>query len=335
MRILLIGHPMSSDCMERHVFSTLDEMGHEVQHFQILDNVNLHHKIDRCIRAALRILLREPERLRERRLVEAVTGFRPDLILVLLGNALSPKTVARVRKTFKGPVACWCQDALTSIGRQYLIGAEYDFIFVKDHYILNFLRNMVGHPAAYYLPEACNPEVHKTVDLTESEHAEYRSDICTFATLYYYRQAILEPLRKYDLKVWGNVPDWLVNRLGDQHAGRVVYENDKCKAVAGAKIVLNTLHFAEINGLNCRAFEVAGCGGFQLISFSPAISEHFEIGKEIEVFHDHRELKEKIDYYLARPEARHRIAAASQSRAHKEHTYENRLSRLIDTIGAF
>jgi spore maturation protein CgeB len=114
--------------------------------------------------------------------------------------------------------------------------------------------------------------------------------------------------------------------------GRGVYETDKCKAVAGAKIVLNSLHFAEINGLNCRTFEVSGCGGFQLMSYSPAIAEHFEIGKEVEVFHDRNELIEKVEYYLLEHEKREKIARAGQRRAYAEHTYSHRLSMLIDLV---
>jgi spore maturation protein CgeB len=192
---------------------------------------------------------------------------------------------------------------------------------------------MVGHRAVFYLPEACNPDIHRSVMLSEAEEALYRSDICTFGTLYYYRQAILEHLCGYDLKVWGNVPDWLVNRIGSRHLGRGVYEEDKCKAVAGAKIVLNSLHYGEIQAINCRAFEVAGCGGFQLMSYTPAVAEHFEIGKEVEVFHSRKALIEKIDYYLARPEKRAEIAAAGQRRAYAEHTYRQRLATLIDIAG--
>ncbi len=330
LKILLVGHSLGPDSMEKHVFLTLRTMGHEVRHFNIYDMLNLNPKFDRYMHVALRMLSREPERLVERKIVKAVREYGPDIVLVLLGNMLSPKTVERMRGIHRGPIVCWCQDQLTTMGRQYLIGAGYDMIFVKDHYIVDFLRNMAGHQAVYYLPEACNPEFHRSIPASEAHDPRYQSDICTFATLYYYRQAILEPLCKYDLKVWGNVPDWLINRIGTRHMGAVVHEDEKRKAVACAKIVLNTLHYGEINGLNCRAFEIAGCGGFQLMTYSPAISQHFEIGKEVEVFRNRQELLDKIDYYLDRPEMRRQIAHAGQARAHAEHTYEKRLSELLE-----
>ena len=332
MKIVLIGNATGPDSMEKHVYSTLKSMGHEAALFNIKDAYSVHPKIDRYANALLQRFLSEPERVGEKRLVRAIGDFKPDLVLALLGNVLSPKTVSKVRSVYTGPIVCWCQDQMTTMGRQYLIGSGYDAIFVKDHYMARFLRDMAGHPSVHYLPEACNPQFHKSAVLSDAERARFASEICTFGTLYYYRQAILEPLCRYDLKVWGTVPEWLVDRLGAKHMGAGVYEEDKCKAVAGAKIVLNTLHYGEIEGLNCRAFEIAGCGGFQLVSWSPALAEHFSVGEEIEVYHDRGELIEKIEFYLEQPRRRQEIAAAGQRRAYAEHTYRHRLERLLALV---
>ena len=36
--------------------------------------------------------------------------------------------------------------------------------------------------------------------------------------------------------------------------------------------------------LNCRAFEIAGCGGFQLVTHVPVVTEHFEPDSEVATF---------------------------------------------------
>lgn len=114
--------------------------------------------------------------------------------------------------------------------------------------------------------------------------------------------------------------------------GRGIYETEKCKAVLAACITLNTLHYGEIRSLNARAFEIAGIGGFQLMSHSPATSDHFVVGKEIETFSSRAELVEKVRYYLSRPEKRAAIATAGQLRAHSEHTYRHRIESLLKTV---
>ncbi len=332
MRIFFIGSSATADTMEKHIIETLPAMGHEVKFFNIRDQINIGPRFNHVTQFLLRNVMREPERLGEKRLLRSLAEYQPDLILVLLGNMISPKTVKKLRATFSGKIVCWCQDQLTTLGRQYLIGSEYDKVFVKDHYLVEMFGNYIGMDV-HYLPEACNPIYHKRVKLREEEKSSYASEICTFGNVYYYRQAILESLAKYDLQVWGHRPDWLIDRLGARFKGRPVYEEEKCKAVAGAKIVLNTLHFGEVNGLNCRAFEVAGCGGFQLASFSPAIQEHFRIGEQIEIFRNKSELLEKTDHYLNHPEQAQSIAKAGQERAYAEHTYAHRLQDLIQLSG--
>jgi spore maturation protein CgeB len=48
------------------------------------------------------------------------------------------------------------------------------------------------------------------------------------------------------------------------------------------------------------------------------------------MFRSREELKEKVDYYLQRPEARRKIAEAGSARAHREHTHRHRLEQLMD-----
>lgn len=331
MRIFFIGSNATADTMEKHVIEGLTLLGHEVRHFNIRDPIRISPRIDAVTQFILRNILREPERIAENRLLRSLAQFEPELVLVLLGNMISPKTIRKIRQIFSGQIVCWCQDQLTTLGRQYMIGSEYDKVFVKDRYLVQMLKDYTGMDV-YYLPEACNPVYHKDVVLRDEEKATYASDICTFGNVYYYRQAILEPLVQYDLKVWGHRPDWLINRLGKKFMGRPVYEEEKCKAISGAKIVLNSLHIGEITGLNCRAFEVAGCCGFQLINYSAAIQEHFKVGEEIEVFHKKSELLEKVDHYLKNQDEAKAIARAGQKRAYAEHTYEHRLKELIRLV---
>lgn len=319
--------------MERHVLEAFREIGWQANHFDVRRITGITHKIDRAANSLLRLLIREPERLREAALLKAIDKTMPAFVLVLLGSQLSPKTAASIRKRFAIPLVAWCQDQLTTMDRQYLIGSEYDHVFVKDHYIVEFLKEMAGLPNVHYLPEACNPRVHRTVELSTADNKKYAAEVMTYGSLYYYRQAILSALKEFDLKIWGAKPDWLVDRLPGRHMGRGVYETEKCKAVQAASITLNTLHYGEIRSLNARAFEIAGIGGFQLMSHSPVVNDHFEVGKEIETFASRKELVEKIRYYLNNPGRRFEISAAGQRRAHSEHTFKQRIEVILKTTG--
>jgi len=329
MKILFIATKPMPDNMEYHVIETLEDMGHQVINFDIKTIFGANRRLNAYAEYIAGFLLREPERIHEKKLLDLAAKENPDLVLVLLGNMVSPKTISLLKKCIKAPIVCWCQDTLATIGRQYLIGSPYDLVFLKDHYMVNLFNDMVGDRFRY-LPEACNPRMHYFEPPSAAEKDIYACDITTAASLYYYRQEILKPLQgEFKLKVWGDVPDWLNYELGSSHTRRYVVDRHKRHAFSAAKIVLNTLYFAEVDAVNCRLFEIAGCGGFQLVSEKAEVSRHFEIGEEIEVFRNKNELIEKVNYYLREPEKRIDIAKKGLARAHREHTYKHRLTELL------
>jgi spore maturation protein CgeB len=329
-RIFVVGYESVADSFERHILESLHHLKCETEFFAMLAKSSAMPKVlDLGLRKARNLVLREPERLLESRLLHAVDKFQPSLLLVIQGNQLSPKTIHRLRSVSKAPVVCWCQDAMTSLGRQFFLGAEYDAVFVKDLYMQDLFSRMIKSTSFFYLPEACNPRVHRSVELTPEDRQCYECDVMIAGTLYYYRQEILRQLADFDLKVWGVRPDWLLDRLNRRHGGKMIFAEEKARAMTAARICLNTLHYGEVNGLNCRAFEIAGCGGFQLITSVPVLSSHFDVGTEVVEFRSTEQLVELIRHYLDHPELAAEIARQGQARAHREHTYEHRLKELL------
>lgn len=329
-RVFVIGGRAAADSMESHVIDTLRTLDAPAELFTAGPRIeSLGRVANAVLHKAANVLVREPERLKERQLVNRVARFAPDLILVLLGNQLSPKSVARLRQTTKAPIVCWCQDHLVTLGRQYLLGAGYDAVFLKDRYMHELFSSMIRSTSFHYLPEACNPRVHRPLDLSLQEQRRYGCEVAIFGSLYYYRQELLRQLGEFDLKVWGNGPAWLVSRLQHRRAGGEVVLDEKVKVVRGAQIALNPLHYAEVDALNCRAFELAGCGAFQLVTARRVLAEHFRPGVELDCFSSIDELLDKIRHYLRHPGLMREIAQQGQRRAHAEHTYEKRLSEIF------
>ena len=85
-------------------------------------------------------------------------------------------------------------------------------------------------------------------------------------------------------------------------------------------------------GINMRHYEITAAGGFLMCYDQPELAEHFAVGKECVVFHNERDLIEKIKYYLARPAERAEIAAAGQRRSLSHHLHSHRLKSLLDMI---
>jgi spore maturation protein CgeB len=95
---------------------------------------------------------------------------------------------------------------------------------------------------------------------------------------------------------------------------------------------LNSTSLAEGNSLNCRAFEVAGAGGLQLIEAKPIISECFEPGVELLVFDTLDELEGHLDRARKAPVEMERIREAGARRALAHHTYAHRLGAILEAL---
>jgi spore maturation protein CgeB len=86
--------------------------------------------------------------------------------------------------------------------------------------------------------------------------------------------------------------------------------------------------------IKARTFEVPGAGGFLLTEIAPELEQYFTIGSEIATFGSPGELVERVRHYLSHPDERDAIARAGHTRAVAEHTYEQRISEILEKLRA-
>ena len=327
MKILVFGQ-IYPDSFAKNILVTLRAMGHEARPIanpllEFGDSISLMKLAIYAKRVVPQV-----EEWTYRGLLREAREFRPDLVLIA-GEQPPPAVVRKMKEHVNAPVVQWFMDALSNLGRQYILAADYDAYFFKDAYVVRFFRQKLMK-RSYLLDEACNPMWHRRVDLTEEEQARYKCELTVAANLYWYRALMLEPFLDYDLKVWGNyIPRWLESPVRDRYQNHYVAEHEKAKALNAAKIVMNTMHYAEIEGFNARLFETAGCGAFQIIDWRADLQRCFEPEQEVVTFQTMEDLKEKVRYYLEHEKERREIADRAYWRAHREHTYEHRLKRLL------
>lgn len=108
---------------------------------------------------------------------------------------------------------------------------------------------------------------------------------------------------------------------------RALYER-----IRSVPICLNLLKGNLESGVILRHFEVTAWGGFLLTYPTPELPQFFEVGRECEVFHDERDLLDKIRYYADHRAERLDIAAAGQRRTLREHLYSHRITTLVETL---
>jgi len=338
MNILVIGK-FYTEGFALHIAETLMTMGHTVQRFEPGFRSNrsggrLWHRVDQ-VWGAFHTATDAVPSVRAWRIgaLWKVAEQGPLEVVIVCHDFLLPAEVAELKEHTGALVTLWFPDAAVNLGRAYFMNALYDALFFKDPYIVHVLDGVLGSPV-YYLPECFNPARH-SFSAGDAEDLEgYRCEITTAGNQHSYRTAFFKHLATYDVKLWGPpAPLWLdTGPVKKMYQGRSVLNEDKARAFRAAKIVVNNLHFGEVWGVNVRTFETAGAGGFQLVDWRPGLGQLFEDGKELISFKGIKDLKHKIDYYLAHDDERLEIAQAGMVRAKREHTYSHRLKLLLETL---
>ena len=264
---------------------------------------------------------------------------RPHIVLALAQAPLNENAVRQIRQ--HGIVtAFWFVENYRHLHYWKTLAPQYDFFFTIQEG--DFLAKLDSLGVRNYkcVPTGCDPQVHTGLDLTPDEQAEYGSDISFAGAGYYNRRQMFEGLVDYDLKIWGTA--WEQSRrLREfvQGDGKEFTSEEMVKIFNASKISLN-LHSSarheaidpEGDFVNPRLFEVASCGAFQLVDERKEIRRFFEPESEIVTFSNLSDLREKIDYFLAHEEERTAIAERARTRAHNEHTYQHRMTEMLDFI---
>jgi len=104
--------------------------------------------------------------------------------------------------------------------------------------------------------------------------------------------------------------------------------------LARGKIVINCNRGCDEEGLTAETFEIAASGGAALVqSRVYGLSEHFEIGREVEMFDRPSEAAEVIGALLADNARRQAMSAAARARVERDHSWDSRIERLLAPAG--
>jgi hypothetical protein len=97
-------------------------------------------------------------------------------------------------------------------------------------------------------------------------------------------------------------------------------------------IALNISQFSTDSYMlfNMRTFEAPCCGACLVTQRSPHLDEYFEFDKEVVVYDNPDELKQKTQWLLDNPEITREIAKAGEARVKRDHTYQARMRLVID-----
>ncbi len=271
--------------------------------------------------------------------LENIREHPVDIVICMAQAPLTGAALEQLRKAGIITVLWFVEDYLRfTYWRE--MSRYYDFVFtIQQGECLDLIKK-AGAGEVHYLPMAADPGIHRPLILSEEDKARWGSQLSFVGAGYYNRTQVFASFADMPIKIWGT--EWpSCKPFTDlvQEQGRRLSPDEYIKIFNATDININ-LHSSTERGdvdpsgdfVNPRTFELAACGAFQLVDERSLLGEVFESGKEVVTFRTSKELKEKIAYYLERPEERKAIAEAGRARVLRDHTYQARLKQMLSYI---
>jgi spore maturation protein CgeB len=327
MRVVIPG-PRYEDSFIDNVAVTLERMGHEV-----LTASFRRHRIQYSRPLSLGRRIRTylaPEALTEveRWTLKACRGWNPDVLLCLT-QSVGEQCLRDCKQSGVRHRVAWWGDSPGNLSGMSLLTTEWDLVYLKDpDAVVKFRRLGVN---AHLLHEAMNPLWHRPLTGRQGDQ------VVIAGNFYGYRQALTAKLIRDGVSVelyGGRLPRWVLPEIKKRHSGRYVAREEKSRVFGAGLACLNSSHLSEGNSLNCRAFEIAGAGGLHVMENKPIVQSCFEPGKEVLLYDSYEELREHIARAKSDEAGSEAIRRGGARRAIAEHTYQQRLRRVLSDLGA-
>lgn len=269
------------------------------------------------------------------KLLSLVFQNKPNLCLVSGGHRIFPETIQEIKK--RGIcTALWTTDSPFNFGPILKASPYYDYIFCGGTEAQDLLAKS-GINKTHWLPFACDPEIHKAVEVNLEEKRKWGSDITFVGSFYPNRKHTFEAICDFDIKIWGPGWDKLSKNspLSKSVINALLNPKDWKKIYSSSKIII-VVHYQD-GQVPCyqaspKVYETLACKSFLLVDNQKDVKTLFEDGKHLVMFTNIKDLRDKIEYYLSHAEKRKQIALQGYKETTRNHTYVNRIERLIKII---
>lgn len=275
---------------------------------------------------------------------------QPDLIFIYRGTHIKASTLQTIRARLpRCKLVGYNNDDPFSptqpkyLWRHFMAGVPlYDLMLAYRHANLDEFRaagaKAVELMRSWYVPDRSHPVV-----LDEAQRRNFETDV-VFIGHYEpdQRLSCLEGIveRGHRLRLFGPTKYWQAplsqsTRLAGLAPTKMVWGDDYNRALCGAHIAL--CFFSKLNRdtYTRRCFEIPATATLMLSEYSEDLASLYIEGVEADYFRSREEMLEKIDFYLANPDAARRVAQAGYKKVTESgHDIDSRLRQMLDQVNA-
>ena len=303
-----------------HFYQTLMSMGHDVVHFDFMEEMASHGK------AAMNI-----------RLKRLAYAEKAELMFCLLyQNQIEVSTIEEITRKTDTTTFNWFHDdgwRFDTFSRHY--APAFSYVSTTDYDAVSKYRK-IGYNNALLTQFGFNHFLYQRKPLA------VRYDVSFVGQVYGRRRELIALLERSGISVftWGH--GWARGRLSEREMIEVFNQSRINLNLSAASSTprpawwrspLPMRFFTPPKQIKGRVFEVPGCGGFLLTDVPPHFSDCYRLNIDVATFSGNQDLVRKVQFFLNHERARLRVAEAGYQRALAAHTYEQRFSDLFRRMG--
>ncbi len=272
-----------------------------------------------------------------RRIREEAIRFQPGLVFIVKGQNIRPATLGFLQARGIKTVS-WSNDDMWGRHNRtvwYSRGLKhYDLVVTQKSYNADPGELPSLGARVLFQNKAFDPSMHNPVD--DCRDCQAAHPVLFIGTHEKERLRSLQYLAANGIRVdvygWGKKMEAGVHPnlvFHDRH----LYGREYAAAFSCSGICLNFLRKKSRDLQTSRSVEIPACRGFMLAERTGEHLALFQEGIEAEYFSSDGELLQKVQYYLAHPYDRKRIAEAGFQRCLKEdYSFDNRIREILGTV---
>ncbi len=270
-----------------------------------------------------------------KKLIQACAEKKVDLVFVMKGNYLYPKTLKIIKRRGIKLISYSLDDLF--LRRNHSLFFKYG---IKYYDIVVTTKSLNLKPDEFkkwgaknilFQYQAFDEEIHKPCK--NCNNCKFAHDTVFVGSYEKERHEYIEFLADNKIKIHIYSPGWkdkVMNKefliVHDNH----LYLDDFACALGCSKIALNFLRKINRDLHTSRSFEIPACGGFMLAERTSEHQQLFIEGKEAEYFSSKEELLQKVNKYLLNKSKRNEIAAAGYAKCVLSgYTYVDRFNEIL------
>ena len=273
-----------------------------------------------------------------RRILDAVRGRQPDVVVVCKGAHVTPATLAEVRR--RGVWLCnfWPDVSMAGhSGVDERIFGYFNHVFTTKSFGVVDMEARLGLTDASFVPVGFDPRVHRPVHPRAAAPAAPVSFAGSWSPG---KERWLAPLAAAigpeRLSVrgdrWRRARSAVVRRV---IRGGPVYGDFYAELIAASRINLGLLSERVAGAssgdlVTARTVEIPACGGFLLHQRTAELADMFDEDREVACFGSPEELVEKVEYYLDHEAERQGIARAGHRRCLRDHAASQQARVIVE-----